>query len=169
MTFGCYFGIPSRGQSGDFVKDILQKRSFAHEHLIFEAIIKVRRVLARAGSPLGPPWDLLGSQVGALGDQNGVNTRLTFMIASKINQLGYFLTCSHSRTKSPFLARMVISFESESKNQLFTRSAPRTSLKGVLDASMTAWTSPRRLQGAPRSILLITELTLIQFGFPHRR
>ena len=130
-TFGCFFGVPSRGESGDFVKDILQKRSFAHEHLIFEAIIKVRRVLARAGSPLGPPWDLLGSQVGALGDQNGVNTRLTFMIASKINQLGYFLTCSHSRTKSPFLARMVISFESESKNQLFP---PRR----FLDAPQTA-------------------------------
>ena len=32
-------------------------------------------------------WDPLGSQVGALGGQNGANTRLTFMIPSKINQL----------------------------------------------------------------------------------
>ena len=76
------FGVPSRGESGDFVKDILQKRSFAHEHLIFEAIMKVRRELARAGSPLGPPWDPLGSQVGTLGDQIALKTRLTFMIAS---------------------------------------------------------------------------------------
>ena len=139
-------GVPSRGKSSDSAKDILQKRSFAHEHLIFEEIIKVRRELARAGSPLGPPWDPLGSQGGALGDQNGVNTRLTFMIDSIFNYLGYFLTCSHSRTKSPFLARMVISFESESKNQLFP---PRR----FLDASMTTRGSPRRLWGAPRQIL----------------
>ena len=83
--FGCFLGVPSRGKSSDFVKDILQKRSFAHEHIIFQAIIKVRRELARAGSPLGPPWDPLGSQVGTLGDQNGVKTRLTFMILSKFN------------------------------------------------------------------------------------
>ena len=153
-AFGCFLGVPSRGKSGHFAKDILQKQSFAHEHIFFAAIIKVRRVLARAGTPLGPPWDPLGSQVGALGDQNGVNTRLTFMILSKINQLGYFFTCSHSRTKSPLLARMVISFETSSKNQLFTRSAPRAPPRRFLDASMTAWTPPRRLQVAPRPILV---------------
>ena len=59
---------------------------------------------SQKGAPrpiLGPPWepswstwglqdrfwDPLGSQVGALGGQNGANTRLTFMIPSKINQL----------------------------------------------------------------------------------
>ena len=147
-------GVPSRGKSSDSAKDILQKPSFAHDQIIFEAIIKVRRVESDFGTPLGPKLEPTAPFWAPVRSAARANTRLTFMILSIFNQLGYFLTCSHSRTKSPFLARMVISFESESKNQLFTRSAPRTSLKGVLDASMTAWTPPRRLQGAPRPILV---------------
>ena len=92
-------------------------------------------------------WDPLGNHVGAhssfwapVRPSARANTRLTFMIDSIFNYLGYFLTCSHSRTKSPFFARMAISFESESKIQLFT-------LKGVLDA----WTAPRRLQGGSKT------------------
>ena len=38
-NFFCSLGPPFRGQSGDFVKDILQKRSSAQKHLIFESIM----------------------------------------------------------------------------------------------------------------------------------
>ena len=141
------WGPPPRAKSGHFAKDILQKPTLAQDH---------SRKPSRSplGSLRGPSWHPLGSHLGAQSSSwllvrpsARAQTRLTFVIDSIFYFWPYFSTCSHSRTKSPFLPRMAISFESESKNQMFT-------LKGVLDASMTAWTPPRRLQGAPRPILV---------------
>ena len=33
-AFGCFLGVPSRGKGSDFVKDILQKRSFSHDQFL---------------------------------------------------------------------------------------------------------------------------------------
>ena len=92
----------------------------------------------RSWSPLEPSWRCPSRHGGV--QEASLREKLIFALTLERNH--------------HFWARVVISFETSSKNQLFTRSAPRTSLKGVLDASMTAWTPPRRLWGVPRPILV---------------
>ena len=53
-AFGCFLGVPSRGKSSDFVKDILKKRSFAHDQLP-ERFLKPPGKDSRA--TLDPPWE----------------------------------------------------------------------------------------------------------------
>ena len=50
----CFLGVPSRGKSSDFVKDILEKLSFAYDQLP-EPFLKPPGKDSRP--ILGPPWE----------------------------------------------------------------------------------------------------------------
>ena len=80
-AFGCLLGIPSRGKSSDFVKDILKKHSFAHDHLP-EPFLKPPGKDSRP--ILDPPWEPSWSPLGLLYPK----TCLTFVAYSTIS---YFL------------------------------------------------------------------------------
>ena len=61
-AFGCVLGVPSRRKSSDFVKDIVKKHSFAHDHLP-EPFLKLPG--KASGTIWGAPWERSWSFLGS--------------------------------------------------------------------------------------------------------